>query len=78
MSGTVHLNQNTGKYEHRDENYVVPTGKVSCPGCGEEAYPDELQHHPAEPGIIYPTMAGGNTYRVSDPFPEYTSCPACR
>ena len=37
------LNQDTGKYEHRDENWVAPEGKEECPTCGAYHRPEDLQ-----------------------------------
>lgn len=35
FSGTKSLNHTTGKYEHRDENWVIPEGHAACPSCDQ-------------------------------------------
>jgi hypothetical protein len=76
-NGQTVLNQDTGKYEHRDENWVAPEGKEACPSCGDYHHPENIK---VERWVGPPDIVGAKPIARSENSAVYEDivCPTCR
>ena len=70
------LNQDTGEYEYRDENWVAPEGTDQCPSCGAHHNPEHIitEQWAGPAGLNGPKQIASSQNTA---IYESTYCPSC-